>query len=159
MRTNCVRREIEAMPWPEIISDEVGDMERVCERVRRDRQLLTCHGDVAGRRVCLDSPRGLTSGVNGRGLAVTVANKKSAAGALQRFCLLAPLQHTVELPNASSHQLSSAWLTCWPDRTVSNGYVFEGEGFTDKNTRHCVNSLSIRFIPEGRELPPVLDAD
>jgi peptide-methionine (R)-S-oxide reductase len=39
------------------------------------------------------------------------------------------------------------------------GHVFEGEGFTDKETRHCVNSLSIRFIPEGRELPPVLDAD
>ncbi len=39
------------------------------------------------------------------------------------------------------------------------GHVFEGEGFTDKDTRHCVNSLSIRFIPEGKELPPVLDAN
>ncbi|HEX8557488.1 MAG TPA: methionine-R-sulfoxide reductase [Pyrinomonadaceae bacterium] len=38
------------------------------------------------------------------------------------------------------------------------GHVFEGEGFTEKDTRHCVNSVSIRFIPEGRELPPVLDA-
>jgi methionine-R-sulfoxide reductase len=62
------------------------------------------------------------------------------------------IQGAVERHRDLSHGMVRVEIVC-ANCKGHLGHVFEGERMTAKNTRHCVNSVSMRFVPAGAQAP------